>query len=407
MIKNIFSNFSNGILTHSFPSRSLSISLLITAFTLFFLVVNIQLAQADAIDQAKRIHTRLTGINPTPAVLENMRDMIQANNALGAANLAMENPAFCNVMLRNFITPWTNEEFDPGIDLNDYTATVIGIIRDDIPFNQVLTEDIIYVGAAGTYSQTDNNHYIQLQNNGANLCDPTVLVRTTQSSLPDAPVSSETAAGIMTTRQAAKAFFSGGTNRAMWRFTGLHYLCRDMEQFKDLSRPSGHVRQDVSRSPGGESDAFLSHCVGCHSGMDALAGAFAYYNYDEDQERLVYTANRVQEKFLINSTTFEWGYVTQDDSWVNYWREGKNKLIGWDPNMPGKGNGAKSLGQEVANAEEFAACQVAKAFERVCFRPVETQADYNEAERITEIFKSSNYSFKTILAETAVYCRGN
>ncbi len=383
--------------------KNQTMSMLIILISIF----SIEPVFSDTLDQARRIHVRLTGINASQAVLQSMVSMIENGNSIGAANLAMQNPAFCNVMLRNFVTPWTNEEFDPGIDLNDYTATVIGMIRDDIPFNQVLSADIIYVGANGTYNQTNNDHYIQLQNNRANLCDPNVLIRTTQSALPAAVVTPETAAGIMTSRQAAKAFFSGGTNRAMWRFTGLHYLCRDMEQLKDLSIASDRVRQDISRSPGGESEAFMSHCVGCHSGMDAIAGAFAYYNFDEDQQRLVYSSNRVQEKFLINATTFSLGYVTQNDSWINYWREGKNKILGWDPTLPGRGNGAKSLGQEVANSKEFSRCQVAKAFEKVCFRPIETQADFNEAERITSIFENNNYRFKSILAETAVYCRGN
>ncbi len=47
-------------------------------------------------------------------------------------------------------------------DLNDYTATVIGMIRDDVPFDQLLSADLVYVGAPGVvtanYSHTDNDH---------------------------------------------------------------------------------------------------------------------------------------------------------------------------------------------------------------------------------------------------------
>ena len=39
----------------------------------------------------------------------------------------------------------------------------------------------------------------------------------------------------------------------MWRFTAMNYLCRDMEALKDTSRPTDRIRQDVNRSPGGDS----------------------------------------------------------------------------------------------------------------------------------------------------------
>jgi len=42
-----------------------------------------------------------------------------------------------------------------------------------------------------------------------------------------------------------------------------------------------HPRQDVSRSPGGDSRLFLNNCIACHSGMDPMTQAFAYYDYDE------------------------------------------------------------------------------------------------------------------------------
>ncbi len=40
---------------------------------------------------------------------------------------------------------------------------------------------------------------------------------------------------------AAEAFFSAGTNRRMWRFTAINYLCRDMEQLHDVTRPGDWV----------------------------------------------------------------------------------------------------------------------------------------------------------------------
>ena len=108
-----------------------------------------------------------------------------------------------------------------------------------------------------------------------------------------------------------------------------------MEQVHDTSRPPDRIRQDVTRSPGGDSSLFLNNCIGCHSGMDPMAQAFAYYDFDETQGRLVYTQGQVQPKYLINSDNFKPGYITSDDHWENRWRlPGKNTLLGWAAGRP-------------------------------------------------------------------------
>src|SRR6185312_6593220 len=156
---------------------------------------------------------------------------------------------------------------------------------------------------------------------------------------------------------AAQAFFIAGTNRAMFRFTLLNHLCRDMEQVHDTSRPPDRIRQDVSRSPGGDSRIFLNNCIGCHSGMDPMAQAFAYYDFDNTTQQLTYTAGLVQPKYLINSDNFKYGFVTPDNSWENRWRQGPNRALGWSSALPGSGQGAKSLGQELAASDAFSQCQ--------------------------------------------------
>jgi len=163
-----------------------------------------------------------------------MQASIAGGDPVTAAYTAMSDPVFYNSYLVNWITPWTNVNQDQFQDLNDYTATVIGMIRDDVPFNTVLSADLIYTGAAGVvandYSQTDNVHYQQLQQNNVDLSDPTKLVGRMQSTLPGSQIMSTEAAGVITTRAAAAAYFSAGTDRRMWRFTGINFLCRDMEQ---------------------------------------------------------------------------------------------------------------------------------------------------------------------------------
>jgi hypothetical protein len=184
-------------------------------------------------------------------------------------------------------------------------------------------------------------------------------------------------------------------------------MCKDMEQVHDVQLPPDRIRQDVSRSPGGDSRIFLNNCIGCHTGMDPLAQAFAYYNYDEATGRIEYTEGQVQPKYLINEDNFKPGYVTPDDRWDNYWREGANTVLGWDTSLPGSGNGAKSMGQELANSEQFARCQVEKVFRTVCLRPPVDAADRSEVDRVMGLFRGNGYRVKDVFAETAAYCRGN
>jgi hypothetical protein len=183
-------------------------------------------------------------------------------------------------------------------------------------------------------------------------------------------------------------------------------MCRDMEEVQDTSRPPDRIRQDVSRSPGGDARLFLNNCVGCHAGMDPMAQAFAYYTFDEAQGRMVYTAGSVQEKYFHNDTTFAFGFRTPDDAWENRWRKGHNAVLGFDPALPGSGNGAKSLGQEFAASDAFAACQVEKVFRTVCLRNPQDQADRDEITSMAGSFRSSGYRLKQAFADAATYCMG-
>lgn len=377
-------------------------------------------------EQAKRIHDRIAGVPPSAQVLDQMEADLLAGNDLDAANRALEHDGFYDVTLKNFAAPWTNEAMSSFVDLNDYSSTVIGLVRDEDDFRKILFDDVAYVGDSSLgltpFAVDNNDHYEELEASGASLKDN--LVRVTQSSLNGLP--STATAGIMTSRAAAQAFFSAGTNRAMFRFTLLNHLCNDLEQVNDTSRAPDRIRQDVSRSPGGDSRIFLNNCVGCHAGMDPMTQAFAYYDFEYDADadpeglfgRMVYntigttdpdSGTRVQGKYLINSTNFEHGFVTPDDRWDNYWREGPNKLLGWDTNgqgLPSGGEGAKSMGQELANSEAFAQCQVKKVFKNVCLRDPVDSSDRTQIASMVSSFKSSSYNLKQVFAESAVYCKG-
>jgi hypothetical protein len=360
-------------------------------------------------DQATRIYNRTAGVPPTAAQLA---AMTASADSVTAALLATQDPAFYNNTIRNLAAPWTNRDQSVFVPLNDYTATVVGMVRDNVPFNTLLSADLVYVAdsasGAPAYSPANNNMYQAMDDNNVDL--KAHLTSSTQSALLGIPAAAT--AGVMTTRGGASAFFMDGTNRRMFRFTLMNHLCNDLQTVMDTTRPPDRIRQDVTRSPGGISTLFLNNCIGCHSGMDPMAQAFAYYNFNnidpttaDTMGQIVYTAGQVQPKYFINKTNFPQGFSTPDDSWTNRWHTGPNEVLGW--RGPGSGNGAKSLGQELENSATFDSCQVTRVFKYVCLRAPNSTNDFNKITSMISSFQAHQYKLRQPFAEAAAYCMGN
>ncbi len=60
-------------------------------------------AHAGPREQAKRIHDRIAGVPPSAAVLTAMEDEITAGDTEAAAMIAMDNPSFYSVTLKNLV----------------------------------------------------------------------------------------------------------------------------------------------------------------------------------------------------------------------------------------------------------------------------------------------------------------
>ena len=211
----------------------------------------------------------------------------------------------------------------------------------------------------------------------------------------------------MTTRAAAQAFFVAGTNRAMFRFTLINHLCLDLEQVQDPTRPPDRIRQDVSRSPGGDSRVFLNNCVGCHAGMDPLAQAFAYYDYDETggpprvhagpgAAEVLQQRRHVPPRLSSRPTTT--GTTTG--------ARAATRCSAGTPRCRAPGRARSRMGRELASTERFARCQVEKVFRNVCFRPPSDAADRARVDAMTSSFRANGYRLKRVFAEAATYCMG-
>jgi hypothetical protein len=356
-------------------------------------------------EDAYQIYNRLNGVPPSTATLDRMTAAIEAGNPKEAATIAIEDPGFYNVLLPVWISPWTNEDENPNVPLNDFTATVIGMIRDNLPFDQVLSANIIYTAADAlvtapnnpvpAYAVDNNAHYQALTDRNIDLKQN--LVQKTQSEVTGI----QDTAGIMTTRAFGEAFFSGGTNRAPLRFTLKTFLCRDLEQLSDTSIADFRIRRDVDRSPGGDSKVFRSKCAGCHAGMDGLAGAFAYYDFVDDA--FIYDSAKVQAKVLVNGNTFPEGYVNQDDAWINLWNRGQNSVLGWHGQTEGKG--AKELGEMLTQTDAFASCMAERVFEKLCLSKPRSESDLEMIQKNAESFaENRSFNMKQLFVDTSVNC---
>src|SRR5690606_10817668 len=166
------------------------------------------------------------------AIMDQNDDNITDSEGLAkqAAEEALQSAGFHNVTLKNLFTPWTNEERDVFADLNDFSATLIGLVRDGEDFRQALYGDVLYTGNVNgipAYSTASNDHYVALEASGQNLGDPAVLVRGAQSSF--SPLPSNATAGVMTSRAGATAYFVAGTNRDILRITLIHFMCNKFD----------------------------------------------------------------------------------------------------------------------------------------------------------------------------------
>jgi len=370
-----------------------------------------------------------------------------------------------------------------SLHLNDLSALAIGLVRDNLPFNRILFGDEYYVGAgsgvsasnvdwvvAGSYgsikippyTRGDLHpvHYSQLHRMGYDLSDPSVLKRVSQVQQgaipgyvfkntdctgsftnPDDPAydcadqgevlgrvpyistvgqSSPDAAGALTTRAFALAAYRNGTNRRAVAMIVRNHLCNDMLALKDVSLPDNRVRRDVTRNPGGDYQNYLFNCKGCHGFMDALAGAFALFNFEA--ERMVFRpgftpytnnpadiAQSVSYKNNQNNSVFPAGHTVIDNSWVNHLPLNRSKDLGWRDPIDGggyqSGTGVNSLGRAIAASRKFSECKVEQVFESVCLRAPGSD-DRLGIERVADQFESTthNYNLKEVFRGVAELC---
>jgi hypothetical protein len=297
-----------------------------------------------------------------------------------------------------------NDPDDWQCRLTKYTSTQLAAYKLD---------NALYIPHIDTILDTNrikenNKHYLSLDSQGIDLSDKNILVPTTQETKLHRYT--DAISGLFTTRGYGEAYYSAGTNRAAFAFAMQNFLCKDMEELNDTTIPDYRVRRDIDRSPGGESSTYKNRCVGCHAGMDAMSGAFAYYDFNG---AITYDFNVVVPK-MNHNVVFADGFVTSTASWTNTWNQGKNSSMGWGKVAPSPGGavssqsgyGVKSLALMFSQTESFYSCMAEQVFDKVCFK-VKNKLNEESKEHIinknmTE-FKSSK-NMKDLFLNTASDC---
>lgn len=378
-----------------------------SVFSASLVIAGLSLATAESYagprEQAYRIFNRLNGYPPSAQKLGEMEAMVAAGNLKEAALSAIDdvNGGFYNLTLKTYVARWTNMDKTPRVPMNDFTATIIGMTRDEIPMTDALSADIVYTGnvtGAPVYSLANNAHYEFLDDQGSKLHE--VLQKGEQSLLTNLPP--DAIAGVMSTRGWGDAYYKAGTNRRALEASLNVFLCQSLESLNDTTRSDKWVRKDVTRAPGGDSALFRNRCAGCHAGMDAFGGAFAFYDFDETTNTMVYTPGQVRPKMTRNASEFPAGFQTISDKWENNWLEGQNAVVGWKGDT--SGNGAKSFGAMLAQSDSFASCLAEHAFKVACLHAPGNTGEQKAVQTIAEALKKDGYSFKSAFAEAAASC---
>jgi hypothetical protein len=263
---------------------------------------------------AKKIYERTTGVKISlkDPVVEQMAKEIKNNNLIGAAKIATQSPAFTNLRARNFALRLSNKANSVGVDLNDMATMIVGIIRDDEDFREILTSKSHYQIKNITFYKNYLEHsarnpaveaddkILDLHANIEKISKPPYIM-TTINAGKIAAINAEAIsqleknikvseqgvdlkeipdpAGVLTTNYFAQSQFSGGSNRRGIEFVVKNFLCSSMPEIGNPNASDAFVGRDVDRFVGGSNSNYVNNCKSCHTVMDGLRSAFAKVDY--------------------------------------------------------------------------------------------------------------------------------
>lgn len=403
------------------------------------LLVQKVFAQNQSKDEVKKLAERIVGtkLPGDSDLVSRMRILYNNGDKRAAAQLAINDPSFINITVKQMGLKMSTRAETMRTELNDFVATYMGIIRDDLDARLMLTGDFYYRGqfnpasSGGTVEVNvleqiviSNEHYIQLDRPSSDL--NAILRRVDKQPMGSqynnslVLVDNPDPAGLLTTRAFMAAHAEAGTNRRPVEYTMREFTCLAMADWSDVGASDARIGRDIDRAPGGDAQKFQTSCKGCHTGMDGFRTAFSKNDFrtsgDYPRGRVInslvennsfggFNANtRVSDKMdrNPNNRVFPNGYVPIDTSWVNNSRGPANsELFGWRGNVS-SGFGVRSFAEAISNSRRFSQCMVQRVYEGICRRPFSIAVRKAYTDRMADILELNSYSVKTLAAEIAV-----
>lgn len=386
--------------------------------------------------KAAEIYTRITGLKVplTHPKVEAMDSLVASGDLVAAAALATEESAFLNITVRDFASKMSNRDETINVPLNDFTATVVGFVRDGVSAKKLLTENIVYKAdpkkAPVPSDWVDdllksNNHYEALGQGQYDLGK--VLEPTTQKLFDGTTaVENQYAAGLLTTRQWMAAHAIAGTNRRPVEYAFRQFACRPLENLADAGGPDDVVGRDIDRFPGGVHAKYVTTCRACHTIMDGFRPAFAAWTFsngfakngfvvkeltDPDADENTSNAMRMNPRHIAikmnhNENVFNKGRVTENEEWTNNANRGANITMFKWTRLSGKG--VRDFGAAMAESATFPRCMAERVFKQVCRRAPASQDEGMLNKVASEFSKEKAYNLKYLFQKivTTEECLG-
>lgn len=401
--------------------------------------VNANVKITDNLKKAQDIFQRLTGVK-TPLydpVLLQMELKLNQNDPIGAAALATSDARFYNITVRDFAAKMSNRAETIATPLNDFTATIIGAVRDQLNAQRLLWDDITYVAdptkAAVPSALTadilkSNNHYESLDSQRADLSK--VLMISSQKIFDGIKATNmPTPSGLLTSRTWMSEHAVAGTNRRLVEYSFREFLCSPMEKVADSSGPDNVIARDIDRFPGGSHTKYTTSCRSCHTIMDGFRPAFSYFTFNGNYVMHSYTsrtvasqaeedmgagmlkskeagASYVHDKLNKNANVFAGGRVTTDDSWINNAVNGVNQpYFNWKRTA---GKGIQDFGKMISESKQFPLCMAKRIYTQVCKRAPTSAETAMLDSAATEFSTTRNYNLKFLFEKivTSKECLG-
>ncbi|WP_413944724.1 hypothetical protein [Bdellovibrio sp. HCB-162] len=276
---------------------------LLVVASLVFSSVNASAAASEAdMRSAKRLYERMTGVKVSSKKpeLKTVADLLALGKNAEAAKYITTTSDFLNVQIKNFSLRLSNKDESVKVPFNDFSALIVGVVRDNRDFREILTSDYYY-DITGVANDDDlrtryfnQNNFAAVETSYVDLTKAltfrgqqqmvTVAYDTpymqNQKSYPLMTTKpNKEAAGVLTTRTFAERNLGGGSNRRAVEFSLKQFLCVSMAEAADSSASDQYVGRDVERFPAGDYNKYLTSCKSCHSVMDGMRGAFAKLDY--------------------------------------------------------------------------------------------------------------------------------